>query len=84
MIISIIIGNIYRALYSCTTLETAYYISFSSCYSVNGKGEENEAHAGEVIHLRPHSSGAEEMYLDVGILAYVSAVNHISSLFAKQ
>lgn len=84
MIISIIIGNIYRALCSYTTLETVYYISFSYCYSVSGKGEENEAHAGEVIRSRPHSSGVEEMYLDVGILAGISAVNYISSLFAKQ
>lgn len=84
MIIGIIIGNIYRALCSYTTLETVYCISFSSCYSVNGKGEENEAHPGEVIHWRPHSSDVEELYLDVGILAGVSAVNHISSLFARQ
>lgn len=83
MIIGIIIGNIYRALCSYTTLETVYCISFSSCY-INGKGEENEAHAGEVIHWRPHSSGVEELNLDVGILAGISAVNHISSLFARQ
>ena len=84
MIISIITGNIYRALCSYTTLETVHYISFSYCYSVSGKGEENEAHVGEVIHSRPHSSSVAEMYLDVGILAGISAVNYISSLFAKQ